>query len=176
MTGYAESLLLQVQPGVNVRGACHAAGEFLTFRSKRVLGESPAQDSGVIAVWIDACVPDVAPDGSDCACAGGTLVRESVGVNGLWTLYWLHVPVMNEVADMGSVRERLASVLLGTRTQPATSPRFCPVFDPAEERVDAIRAECQRLTQRFPGVIGTPIVWNRATGTVRHLDVHDYAP
>jgi hypothetical protein len=150
-------LLLVVRSAAGLVGPCQAAAQFLAFRRARVPSDSDQHDCGVLGVWIDTATVDLPADVLDRAS-----IRESVGVNGVWSLYWFDVEMTTATADSGTMREALVRVLATARPphQRETEPLFAPAFDPTVDAPVVIQAETQRLRDLFPGLIGEALVWN----------------
>lgn len=161
-------LLLLVAPPDAVAGACRAAQEYLTFVS-RVSSDRDRRPDRVLGVWSDGPLVEVVPDVLDCACrsARSTIrIRESVGVSGCWSLYWLDVDGGDATPGVGDVREELVAALMAVSARRGSAPpQFVPVSLPLYESPEVARAGSRRLMKRFPGVIREPVLWNTATGS-----------
>ena len=131
---------------------------FLAFQRAR---PSPTHDEhrrDVIGIWVDSTMVDAVPsvlDVASASCHGQFHVRESIGMNGLWSLWWLDVELADAATAVDTVRESLIATLAAIRPprDDGRVPRFAPVFG-IDQHPLAIHVEMNRLRELFPRLIG----------------------
>lgn len=165
--------LLLVRSSDDVPRACRDVGEFLAFQRARLPTRHAEQDWRLIGIWLDPLMVDPPPEvwGPVSVSSPHPLrIRESVGLSGIWQLCWLDADHDRESADLHTIRETLVSALIEEqppRQQPGT-PQFVPAFDSDDDR-HSVLLHTERLRELFPGLIGEPMTWNRATGALAAL-------
>lgn len=165
--------LLLVRSSDDVPRACREVGEFLAFQRARLPTGHAEQDRRLVGIWLDPLMVDPAPEvwgGVSVSSPHPFRIRESAGLGGIWQLCWLDADHERESADLHTIRETLVSALIKERPprpHPRT-PQFVPVFD-ASDDCHFILHQNERLRELFPGLIGEPMTWNRATGELAAL-------
>lgn len=156
------SVLLLVRAMDDLPRACREAGELLAFHCRR--RACNASGPVVLGIWIDARPAREVPAALSCRDRTGARrtfsVRESAGVPGVWTILWLDVP-----DDTGSdeARHYIVQALIESSRPDGASGRFAPVFA-ADTAAEAVQAGMQRLRERFPGRLATPLFQDPAAG------------
>jgi hypothetical protein len=92
----------------------------------------------------------------------GFLFEESIGINGVWSLWWLHVVASGE-PPAATLRGSLLESLIHTRSQPES--RFAPVFD-AGDSIELLRTETARLDQQFSIKVMPPLISDYRNGAL----------
>ena len=161
-------MLLVIAPGSALLGRCRMAGEFLACRHARRTPDDPA--IRVLGVWLDAAGVDVAPLGLPDPPGNPprtVRLRESVGINGLWSLQSLE-STLATARDARHARESLVrSLACGSRSPKGRpSPQFAPVFDPTLDAREDMWREWERLRRLFPQFVTEPIAWTVETGEI----------
>lgn len=166
----AERHWLVIASADHVDRAVRDVEAFLAFQRAR---PSPTHDEhrrDVIGIWVDSTMVDAVPAVFDVRSATRHRrfrVRESVGVNGLWSLWWLDVELAGVSTAFQTVRESLIATLAAV--QPSRDgdrvPRFVPVFG-VEQHSSAIQIEVDRLRELFQSRIGEPVTWDSRTGAL----------
>lgn len=160
--------LLVVASDETVVRASQEVAAFLTFRRARLSPTDEERARSVIGIWVDSTMVDAVPsvlDMPSATCHEQFHVRESIGMNGMWSLWWLDVKRADAATAVDAVRESLIATLAALRP-PRDDGRvrqFVPVFD-IDQHPLAIHVEMNRLRELFPRLIGEPVMWDRTTG------------
>lgn len=144
---------------------------FLTFRRSRLSPADEEHGRSVIGIWVDSTMVDAVPtvlDVASASCHGQFHVRESIGMNGIWSSWWLDVELAGAAVD--TVRESLIATLAAIRPPrgDGRAPRFVPVFG-IDQHPFAIHVEMKRLRELLPRLIGEPLTWDSTTGALRRV-------
>ncbi|WP_163575282.1 hypothetical protein [Halomonas faecis] len=143
--------------------ACEDIAAFLAFHCKK----QPASRCGVFAgIWLGPSIEgDLGVEASTLPSWFGTS-RDSVGVSGIWSLYWLKSDRVCRLALVDLLLEMRAPSAEGT-----VLGRFIPVFRddlPASE----VQSEVDRLWRYHPLCVLPPLWQESRTGRI--LLPHDY--
>ena len=168
MTPVDTHWLLVVASDEGVVRASREVAAFLTFRRARLSPADEEHGRSVIGIWVDSTMVDAVPsvlDVASASCHGQFHVRESIGMNGLWSLWWLDVELADAATAVDTVRESLIATLAAIRPprDDGRVPRFAPVFG-IDQHPLAIHVEMNRLRELFPRLIGEPVTWAGTTG------------
>lgn len=173
MTGLGKFLFLLLRTECEVPRAWREAGEFLRFHRTRLSAVHQAHERSLIGMWNAPLMIERLPEVFGCRSDSGKFqfrIRESVGVNGLWELCWLDTNLGPGANDPDATRKFLIAALIEEQ-QPRTPPpnsRFAPIFDP-EKQYGYVHRQTDHLKGLFPGRIGEPAIWNKATGAITTL-------
>lgn len=123
--------------------ACREVGKYLEWRRQRL----PC--SPLIGMWIQSAMPDLPCERLGLEWESDQCVfqfRESIGVNGKWSLWCLDATTVAGITGPKTLRESLLVSLTNDLRDPG--PRFAPVFD-VEETPESIREETSRIDRQF---------------------------
>lgn len=147
-------LLLWAGHEVDVPRACREVGEFLRFRHSFPPHFHADQDWRLIGLWVDRLVetPFEFPYHFSALERHPFRLRETVGINGIWQLYWLESLLPWRPANQACALKSLVSCLIEERSSSRQSPtpQFAPVFD-ADDNRSFIGLQSERLKALFPG-------------------------
>lgn len=165
--------LLLIRSCDDVPRACRDAGAFLAFQRARRPTRHGEQDTKLVGIWLDPLMVALPPEVWGSVSISGSRpfqIRESVGVDGIWELYWLDADYERETVSLDTMREMLVSALIGERPPGpySSAPQFVPVFDENGTHPSMI-SQMQRLREVFPGRIENPLTWDRLTNTFATL-------
>ena len=169
-TAPVETHWLVVVSADNFDRAVQEVGAFLAFQRARPSLLHGEHRRSVIGIWVDSTMVDPVPSmfgvGAS-TCHRQFRVRESVGVNGRWSLWGLDVKLSGTTTAPRAVRESLIATLAAIQSprNGARGPQFVPVFG-LEQHPSAIDLEMNRLRELFPRRIGDPVTWGSPTGAV----------
>ncbi len=163
--------LLVVYSSDIVLEACRGVGKFLEWRSEQVPATERSPASPIIGIWNQS-----APTNLPCEPLGHELkstqrvfqFRESMGINGKWSLLWFDVSAVADSTICETLRESLLISLTNNLSNPG--PRFTPVFDP-DEMPDAIRKETSRLDQQFSKLVMPALTCDTKKGALFPVSV-----
>ncbi len=161
--------LLVVASAHDVARAGRDFAAFLTFRLARLSSTDEERGRRVIGIWVDRAMVDAVPAVFDFGSEpwhGQFHVRETIGVNGVWSLCGLDVE-LREAVSVDTVRESLIDALAAIRPprEDCRVPRFLPVFD-GDQHPLGIHVEMNRLREVFPHMVGEPVTWDNTTGAL----------
>lgn len=162
--------LLVVASDEAVVRASQEVAAFLTFRRARLSPADEERGRSVIGIWVDSTMVDAVPSVLDVAsatCPGQFHVRESIGMNGIWSLWWLDVESADAATAVDTVCGSLIATLAAIRPprDDGRVARFVPVFG-LDQHPLAIHVEMNRLRELFPRLIGEPVTWDSTTGAL----------
>lgn len=154
--------------------SCIELNDLLSFRRKHY---SEAVLETLLGIWVDPRMVAEPPGAlvHDQAPYRPVPIRETFGLQSIWTLCWLETPAGE---DCGEVSRR---VLLAALIEPAglcqeglPPGRFIPVF-PSDTSPSAVQIEMRSLLTPHPHYLMSPWFQDSATGLLIRPDVYDTA-
>jgi hypothetical protein len=158
--------LLVVRSSEHAARACRDVSNFLTLHPDQNLPGKQSSACPIIGLWVESAMIDLPVEsfGAKLDSDGCEIrFRESMGINGLWSLWWLDVRRAAEIAGTRTLRESLLEALTCHRREPR--PRFAPVFNAADPTAMA-SAESSRLRQQFAGFVMPPMFCDSKKGAL----------
>lgn len=168
------SMLMLVRSLEDLACSCIELNDFFSFRRK-YYPETVLET--LLGIWIDPRTAAEPPGAllHNQAAYRPVRIRETVGLQAIWTLCWLETPAGE---DRGEVSRR---DLLGALIESASlwqdgmpSGRFIPVF-PSEAPSSEAQIEMRSLLARYSQHLMSPWFQDSATGLLIHPDVYDTA-
>jgi len=145
--------------------ACRDVGQYMEWQREKMPATKWMPDSPLIGMWIQATTPDLPCERLGIKWESDQRVfnfRESLGVNGKWSLWCLDVDRVAESAGSMSLRESMLVSL--TRDLCDAGPRFAPIFD-AGEAAESTWEETSRIARQFSTLVMPALISNTDTGT-----------
>ena len=149
--------LLVVRSSEHAARACGDVSNFLALHRDQHRPRKQSLAFPIVGLWIESAMIDLPVESFGAKLGSDDCVirfRESMGISGIWSLWWLDVKRSAGIARTQTLRESLLESLTCNRREPR--PRFAPVFNPADS-TDMARAESIRLGQQFAGFVMSPM-------------------
>jgi len=168
------SMLMLVRSLEDLARSCIALNDLFSFRHKHY---PEAVLETLLGIWIDPRMAAESPGAlvHNQAAYRPVRIRETVGLQSIWTLCWLETPA-GEDRDEVSRRDLLAALIEpADLCQEGLPPgRFIPVFA-SEAPSSEVQIEMRSLLASHPHHLMSPWFQDAATGLLIRPDVYEAA-